>query len=92
MSGTRSSTSSAAVDPGSSSRTCYDGYTTTEKRTMAKPTMDEMLTAMATLKVTNALSKMCQRWDPKLVMEAARSWLAYMDKVVAINTDEEHEP
>lgn len=52
---------------------------------MPEPTLDEMLTAMTTLKVTNALSKMCQRWDPKLVMEAVRSWLAFMDKAAARN-------
>lgn len=50
---------------------------------MPEPTLDEMLTAMVPLKVTDALSKMCQRWDPKLVMEAVRSWLAFMDKAAA---------
>lgn len=52
---------------------------------MAEPTLDEMLTAMVPLKVTDALSKMCQRWDPQLVMEAVRSWLAFMDKAAAFN-------
>jgi hypothetical protein len=41
--------------------------------------------AVDALKIQDAITKLATRYDPKLVMEMARGWLAYMDAQVRHN-------